>query len=158
MTSEHRQNLVVEASWVIPVEPEGAVLQNHAVAISEDGTIAGVFPNANPPLDFTDWEHLYLPDQLLLPGLVNAHGHAAMTLLRGFADDLPLDTWLKDHIWPAEATFVDPDFVADGTTLAIAEMLSSGTTCMVDSYFFPDTVASTCLETGMRAQISLPVV
>ncbi|MEM7363852.1 MAG: TRZ/ATZ family hydrolase [Pseudomonadota bacterium] len=157
-TSEHRQNLVVEASWVIPVEPEGTVLHNHAVAISEDGTIAGVFPNANPPLDFTNWERLHLPDQLLLPGLINAHGHAAMTLLRGFADDLPLDTWLNEHIWPAEATFVDPDFVADGTTLAIAEMLSSGTTCMVDSYFFPDTVASTCLETGMRAQISLPVI
>tara|TARA_S200000501_G_C20793362_1_gene730578 strand:+ start:33 stop:1403 length:1371 start_codon:yes stop_codon:yes gene_type:complete len=156
--SDHRQNLVIEAAWVLPIVPEGVILKDHAVAIRDDGTIASIFTIANPPAEFSGWDRLHLTEHVLLPGLINAHGHAAMSLLRGYADDLPLHTWLNDHIWPAEGKHVDPDFVSDGTTLAIAEMLSTGTTCMVDSYFFPDTVANTCMETGIRAQISLPVV
>ena len=156
--SDRRQNLVIEAGWILPIEPAGVILKDHALAVRADGTIAAIFTTTNPPPEFSDWDRLHLADHVLLPGLVNAHGHAAMSLLRGYADDLPLQTWLNDHIWPAEGKHVDPDFVSDGTTLAIAEMLSTGTTCMVDSYFFPDAVANVCLETGIRAQISLPVV
>ena len=95
---------------------------------------------------------------ILSPGLVNAHGHAAMSLLRGYADDLPLETWLQDHIWPAEAEFVSEDFVADGVALAIAEMLMSGTTCFGDMYFFPDVTARIAEQMGMRAMLNFPIL
>ena len=94
---------------------------------------------------------------LLAPGLVNAHGHGAMTLFRGLADDLPLTTWLKDHIWPAERRWVDEDFVRTGTELAIAEQLQSGITCFSDMYFFPEVVCELVHKHGIRAQITVPV-
>lgn len=95
------------------------------------------------------------PDHVLLPGLVNAHTHAAMSLLRGIADDLSLDRWLKERIWPTETRVVTPEFVADGTSLAIAEMLRGGTTCFADMYFFPDTVAEVAASAGMRAAVGM---
>jgi len=98
------------------------------------------------------------PDHALLPGFINAHTHAAMTLLRGLADDLPLQTWLEEHIWPAEGAWVSPDFVRDGTRLAIAEMLLGGTTCFNDMYFFPDVIAETAAETGIRCSAGLIVI
>ncbi|MAS40881.1 MAG: N-ethylammeline chlorohydrolase [Porticoccaceae bacterium] len=101
---------------------------------------------------------MHLADRLLMPGLVNAHGHAAMSLLRGYADDLPLQAWLEDRIWPAEARWLSGEFVADGTRLAIAEMIASGTTCFADMYFFPDVVADVARHSGLRAQIAFPVL
>ena len=99
-----------------------------------------------------------LARHVLLPGLVNAHTHAAMSLFRGIADDLPLARWLEDHIWPREARSVAPEFVYDGVRLAAAEMLKGGITCCNDMYFFPDAAARAYVETGMRAMLGLPVL
>ena len=99
---------------------------------------------------YPDAHRTVLPDHVLLPGLVNAHTHAAMTLLRGFADDVPLMTWLRQRIWPVEGRWVDPDFVTDGTRLAAAEMLRGGVTCFADMYFFPAQAIEACLRSGMR--------
>jgi len=98
------------------------------------------------------------PEHVLIPGLINAHTHAAMCLFRGFADDLPLERWLSDRIWPAEMRLVTPDFIADGTTLAVAEMLQGGTTCFADMYFYPDVVAEVAATTGMRAAVGMIVL
>ena len=100
----------------------------------------------------------HLPNCLLAPGLVNAHGHAAMSLFRGLADDLPLTNWLQDHIWPAEARWVDEAFVRDGSELAIAEQILGGITCMADMYFFPETSSEVIHRSGIRAQLSIPVL
>src|SRR6266581_7598055 len=105
-------DLLISARWVIPVEPAGAVLDDHSVAVA-GGRIVAVLPSAAAAERFEAREHLRLEKHALIPGLVNLHTHAAMTLLRGLADDLPLRTWLKDHIWPAEARHVSPEFVYD---------------------------------------------
>ncbi|MDP5054584.1 MAG: TRZ/ATZ family hydrolase, partial [Congregibacter sp.] len=102
-------------------------------------------------------ERIELPGHAVLPGLINAHGHAAMSLLRGYADDLPLMPWLEKHIWPAEGTHVSEEFVRDGAALAMAEMLLSGTTTFSDMYFFPEVVAALGVKTGMRVQLATPV-
>ncbi len=142
--------------WIIPVEPVGQVLSDHALAISGD-RIRAILPAAEARrLDAT--EVIELPDHALLPGLVNTHTHAAMTLLRGYADDFPLQSWLNEHIWPAEGRWVSEAFVRDGTLLAIAEMLRSGTTCFADMYFFPEQAAQAALEVGLRAQLHFPII
>ena len=107
---------------------------------------------------FAPRETVSRPDAALIPGLVNAHTHNPMTLLRGVADDLPLKVWLQQHIWPIEAAVIGPDFVADGITLAIAEMLRGGTTCVNENYFFPDVQAATYKRHGFRARVGLPVI
>jgi 5-methylthioadenosine/S-adenosylhomocysteine deaminase len=93
-----------------------------------------------------------------MPGLVNAHGHTAMTLLRGIADDLPLKPWLEEHIWPREGRFVAPEFVFDGTMLGVAEMLLGGTTCCSDMYFHPEASARAFEISGMRALLGAPIL
>jgi 5-methylthioadenosine/S-adenosylhomocysteine deaminase len=140
----------------VPVEPAGTVLEHHAVAI-RDGVIEGVVP-AQAGTPFADYERVDLPDHVLIPGLVNAHTHAAMTLMRGLSDDLPLMRWLEDHIWPAETKHVSPRFVRDGTLLACAEMLRGGITCFNDMYFFPEAALDAALEAGMRASLGLIVI
>lgn len=131
------------------------MLEQHALVISA-GRITALLPAAQAAKISAD-QVFHLDDHALLPGLVNAHGHAAMSLLRGYADDFPLQSWLNEHIWPAEGKWVGEEFVRDGTRLAIAEMLRSGTTCFADMYFFPNVVAQTAHELGMRAQIYFPV-
>ncbi len=121
-------DLLIEAGFVVPVVPHGAVLQDYAVAV-RDGVIVALLPVAEARLRFAPVETVARPDAALIPGLVNAHTHNPMTLLRGVADDLPLLQWLQGHIWPIEAAVIGPEFVADGVTLAIAEMLRGGTTC-----------------------------
>jgi 5-methylthioadenosine/S-adenosylhomocysteine deaminase len=116
---------------VVPVEPAGSVLEGHAVAV-RDGRIEAVLPQSEATNRFRDYESLVLPDHVLIPGLVNAHTHAAMSLMRGLADDLPLMRWLEEHIWPAEGKHVSPAMVRDGTLLACAEMLRGGITCFND--------------------------
>ena len=148
-------DLILQPAWIIPVEPRGAVLEDHCLAV-RDGRIAALLPAAEAAL-WDCGERLQLPTHALLPGLVNAHGHAAMTLLRGYADDLPLLPWLEKHIWPAETAHVSAEFVRDGTRLAIAEMLLAGTTTFSDMYFFPEVVAPLCDVAGLRCQLAFPV-
>ncbi|HSX87615.1 MAG TPA: TRZ/ATZ family hydrolase [Pseudomonas sp.] len=149
-------DLLLLPTWLVPVEPAGVVLKEHGLGI-RDGRIALIAPRAealkHPALEVRD-----LPGRLLTPGLVNAHGHAAMTLFRGLADDLPLMTWLEQHIWPAEAKWVNEQFVQDGTELAIAEQLKSGVSCFADMYFFPEVASELVHKSGIRAQISIPVL
>jgi 5-methylthioadenosine/S-adenosylhomocysteine deaminase len=148
---------LILAGWCIPVEPHGLVLTDHAVAIS-DGRIVDLLPAADAHERFRPGVLIERPDHVLIPGLVNAHTHAAMTLLRGLADDLPLERWLKEAIWPAENRWAGAEMVRDGTRLAIAEMLLGGCTCFSDQYFFPEIVAETAVNLHMRAMIGTPVI
>ena len=159
MTGADREtcDLLIEAGFVVPVEPHGVVLEDHAVAVS-GGTIVAILPRAEAQARFDARETVSRPDAVLIPGLVNAHAHNPMTLLRGIADDLPLKVWLQEHIWPIEAAVIGPEFVADGVTLAIAEMLRGGTTCCNENYFFPDVQAATYKQYGFRARVGLPVI
>ncbi|HYQ38518.1 MAG TPA: TRZ/ATZ family hydrolase [Pseudomonas sp.] len=149
-------DLLLLPEWIVPVEPAGVVLREHALGI-RDGRIALIAPRQSA-LAFPARETRELPGMLLAPGLVNAHGHAAMSLFRGLADDLPLMTWLQEHIWPAEAKWVDADFVRDGTELAIAEQVKSGITAFSDMYFFPEVTSEVVHHSGVRAQITIPVL
>jgi 5-methylthioadenosine/S-adenosylhomocysteine deaminase len=149
-------DLRIDARFVIPVEPAGT-LTDHALVI-DAGCIVALVPFANADRDYAPRERVALADHALIPGLVNAHCHAAMTLLRGVADDVPLKAWLEEHIWPREARFVAPDFVHDGTLLATAEMLRAGITCCNDMYFYPDAAAQAYEEAGMRAMIGMPIL
>lgn len=150
-------DLLIEAGFVVPVEPHGVVLEDHAVAV-HGGAIVAVLPAAEARARFDATETVSRPDAALVPGFVNAHAHNPMTLLRGVADDLPLKEWLQGHIWPIEGAVIGPEFVADGVTLAIAEMLRGGTTCVNENYFFPDVQAATYKRHGFRARIGLPVI
>ena len=129
-------DLLIDARWVIPVNPAGRVLEHHSVAV-RDGRIVAVLPAAEAHAAYLAAERVALPEHALIPGLVNLHTHASMALMRGLADDLPLMHWLQDRIWPAEAKHVSPQFVYDGTLLACAEMLRGGITCFNDMYFYP---------------------
>ena len=149
-------DLLLLPTWLVPVEPAGVVLKDYALGI-RDGRIALIAPN-DQALRLEAREVRHLPNCLLAPGLVNAHGHAAMSLFRGLADDLPLTNWLQDHIWPAEARWVDEAFVRDGSELAIAEQILGGITCMADMYFFPETSSEVIHRSGIRAQLSIPVL
>lgn len=149
--------VLIHARYVVPVRPRGVVLEDHCVAI-EDDRILDILPYADALRTWPGAELVSLPDHLLLPGLVNAHTHTPMTLLRGFADDMELHVWLKEHIWPAEREFVGPEFVADGSRLAVAEMIRAGTTCFNDMYFFPDATIDVCLEAGMRASVGITII
>jgi 5-methylthioadenosine/S-adenosylhomocysteine deaminase len=155
---DHARNeadLVVAARWVVPVEPAGAVLEDHAVVVA-GGRIVAIVPRTEAHR-FTGTV-LERPDHALLPGLVNAHTHAAMTLLRGLADDLPLVEWLEHHIWPVESRWAGPEFVRDGTRLAMLEMIRGGTTCFSDMYYFPDVVADLAVEHHVRATVGMIVI
>ena len=143
--------------WVVTVDAADRVLTDHAVAV-RDGTIAAVLPAAEAHQRWPEAETHALPDHVLMPGLVNAHAHAAMSLLRGLADDLPLMQWLEEHIWPAEGRWVSEAFVHDGSELALAEMLRGGITCLLDMYFFPEATARLAEEIGMRAVIGIPIL
>lgn len=150
-------DLLIEARHVVPIEPHGVVLEHHAVAI-RDGVIVAVLPIAEARARFEARETVSRPDGALIPGLVNAHTHNPMTLMRGIADDMPLMRWLQQHIWPIEGAIMGPEYVADGVTLAIAEMLRGGTTCCNENYFFPDVQAATYKRHGFRARVGLPVI
>ena len=147
----------INARWLIPVEPGGMVLENQAVII-QGARIAAVIPRQQADREFRTRETFDLPHHVVMPGLINMHGHAAMTLFRGMADDLPLMTWLNDHIWPAEGRFISEQFIADGTQLAMAEMLRTGTTTFSDMYFFPEIAAQVARDAGIRAQICFPLL
>lgn len=149
-------DLLLLPTWLVPVEPAGVVLKEHGLGI-RDGRIAYIGPRTQA-LKLAAHEVRELPGVLLSPGLVNAHGHAAMSLFRGLADDLPLMTWLEKHIWPAEAKWVDEAFVRDGTDLAIAEQIKGGISCFSDMYFFPKIASERVHNSGIRAQIAIPIL
>jgi 5-methylthioadenosine/S-adenosylhomocysteine deaminase len=146
---------LIHPGWIVPIVPAGQVLTGHSLTIKE-GNITAVMPREQANAVRAD-HVLELPEHVLMPGLVNCHGHAGMSLLRGYADDQSLMPWLEQHIWPAEAAHVSEEFVADGVELAIAEMIRSGTTTFSDMYFFPDITAQTAKRLGMRSQISFPI-
>tara|TARA_R110001592_G_scaffold126336_1_gene337405 strand:- start:16840 stop:18180 length:1341 start_codon:yes stop_codon:yes gene_type:complete len=148
-------DILIHPDYIVPIIPHGVVLENHSIAITGN-RISALLPRAEA-VGVQAREVLDLPGHALLPGLINSHGHAAMSLLRGFADDQALMPWLEQHIWPAEAANVSAGFVRDGVELAIAEMLRSGTTTFSDMYFFPDVCAETAQRTGMRCQITFPI-
>ena len=150
------ENSLLSPRWVVPVEPAGAVLEDHCVAL-RDGAIEAVLPRAEAVARFPAYARIELHEHALIPGLVNAHTHAAMSLMRGLADDLPLMRWLEEHIWPAEMKHVSPEFVKDGSLLACAEMLRGGVTCFNDMYFFPAATLEAALEAGMRVSLGMIV-
>lgn len=149
--------VLIHARYIVPVRPYDQVLEDYCVVLNGE-LIVSVEPFSEARLNFPGAQVIDLPNHVLLPGLINAHTHAPMTLLRGYADDLDLHVWLKEHIWPAEQQYVDREFVADGTRLALAEMIRAGTTCFNDMYFFPDTSVDVCLEVGMRASIGITII
>ncbi len=152
-----RIDSLIHATWIAPLEPEDIILSNHGIAIHH-GRILAILPSDEARATYVADDDIELPGQLLIPGLVNAHTHAAMSLFRGLADDLPLMTWLNAHIWPAEHRWISEEFVASGTALAAAEMLRGGTTCFNDMYFFPDVTAKVCADAGLRAMVGLIVI
>ena len=150
-------DLLLHARWLVPIEPDDRVLEHHSVAIHA-GQIVAVLPRADAERRYNATLVHALDNHILLPGLVNTHTHAAMTLLRGIADDLPLLEWLRTAIWPLEQRHVSPAFVRDGTLLAAAEMLAGGITTCNDMYFYPDAAAEAFDAAGMRAVVGLIVV
>ncbi len=150
-------DLIISPKWLIPVVPENVCLENHSLVIHQ-GHIVDILPADAAFERYIASETVKLDTHALIPGLVNAHTHAAMTLLRGIADDRSLMDWLNNHIWPAEQKWVGTGFIEDGTELAIEEMLLSGTTCFNDMYFFPDAVARTADRMGMRAVVGMIIL
>jgi 5-methylthioadenosine/S-adenosylhomocysteine deaminase len=152
MTSDTTSDTLLLPDWIIPVEPAHTVLAAHGLAI-RGGRILEIAPHADLQARYPQARVRHLPGRVLLPGFVNLHGHAAMSLLRGYGDDLPLMEWLSERIWPAERRLISPDFVYDGSVLAFTEMLAGGTTCCNDMYFHPSDVARAALTVGMRAAV-----
>jgi len=147
-------DLLIEARWIIPIEPSGITLEHHALAVHA-GHIVGLMPTESAKTQFLPRRMLSLASHVLLPGLINLHTHAAMTLLRGYADDIKLPDWQNQRIRPIEKRLVSPDFVRDGSLLACAEMLRGGITCFNDMYFYPEQAAEAALRVGMRATLGI---
>lgn len=145
---------LIEPRWIVPVRPANVVLEGHAIAI-DGGRIRAVLPLADAAAAFRPRAVVRLPDHAVIPGLVNAHTHASMALLRGVGDDMPLQRWLAERIWPLERELVGEEFVADGARLAAVEMLRAGVTTCSDMYFYPDVVARTLTAVGMRAVVGI---
>jgi 5-methylthioadenosine/S-adenosylhomocysteine deaminase len=151
--------LILKPEWLLTVNPSFELLRDYAVVI-KDSTIHNLLPatEVQQQEEYRDAEVIELAHQVLMPGLVNSHTHASMSLFRGFADDLPLMDWLNNHIWPAEGQWVDPEFIADGFQLTAAEMIRSGTTCFNDMYFYPDIIAREAQNLGIRSVVGLIVL
>jgi 5-methylthioadenosine/S-adenosylhomocysteine deaminase len=150
-------DLIIEARWLCCIIPSNTLLEHQAVVILS-GNIIDICATTHVSTKYKAIEIVQLDEHILIPGLINLHTHAAMSLMRGLADDLPLMPWLEKHIWPAEAKLVSPSFVHDGTLLACAEMLSGGITTFNDMYFYPEAAAAACLKIGIRANLGLVVL
>jgi 5-methylthioadenosine/S-adenosylhomocysteine deaminase len=156
MDSPQTVDLRVDAGWIVPIVPHG-VMSGHALVVDQ-GVIVDVLTAADADRLYAPRERVRLDGHVLVPGLVNAHAHTAMTLLRGIADDVPLKPWLERDIWPREAQHLSPEFVFDGTLLGAAEMLRGGITCCNDMYFYPEAAARAYDAAGMRAMLGMPVL
>lgn len=156
-TSTTTVDTLIHAEWIVPIDGATTVLENHSVVIDQ-GNILAILPSAQAREDYQARQVHDLPHHVVMPGLINAHGHAPMSLFRGLANDMPLMDWLQQHIWPAEGQWVNEDFVRDGTELAIAEMLQGGTTTYSDMYFFPEIAAQQASSVGIRAQFVCPIL
>ena len=150
-------DLIIEARWLIPIIPKNTLLEHQAVVI-QAGEIVAIYPIIEAHQQYEAAEVVELSEHVLTPGFINLHTHAAMNLMRGLADDLPLMPWLQQHIWPAEQKLVSPNFVHDGTLLACAEMLRGGMTTFKDMYFYPESAAKAAIQVGMRANLGLLVL
>ncbi len=157
MRNQTAVDLRIDADWIVPVQPAHKVLEHHSLMVSQ-GVILDILPQAEADSRYLFRERVRLPGHALIPGLVNLHSHAAMTLLKGYADDLPLMTWLNEHIWPAEKRWMSHGFVHDGSRLACLEMLKGGITCFNDMYFFPEATVDAALEAGMRVAAGIIVI
>jgi 5-methylthioadenosine/S-adenosylhomocysteine deaminase len=153
----HSIDALICPRWTVRVEPRVTVEQGIALAI-DGGRIVDVLPEREATERYRPAARHERPNHVLMPGLVNAHAHAAMSLFRGLADDQPLERWLRAHIWPAEQRWAGPELVADGTRLAIAEMLAGGITCFSDMYYYPDVVGELAAASGMRAVLGMIVL
>lgn len=152
-----RIDALLDARWIVPIEPRDTVLENHSLAVHQ-GKIVALLPREEAHQRYEARATVALESHALIPGLVNTHTHAAMSLLRGYADDLPLSDWLENYIWPAEGRWVSAEFVADGAELACAEMLADGITCLNDMYFFPEASIAAALRFGMRITAGIIVI
>jgi 5-methylthioadenosine/S-adenosylhomocysteine deaminase len=148
---------LLHARWIIPVEPESVTYDYHSLVIDK-GLIIDLLPTVQAKQKYQASHTEELLDHALLPGLINCHTHAAMSLMRGIADDLPLMEWLQQHIWPLEKQWMNAEFVKDGSDLAIAEMILGGTTCFNDMYFFPEVTAQQAILAGIRIKVGLVVI
>ena len=150
---------ILRPDWIITVNSNFEILRDYAVVVEGNLIRTLIAADEIDELESRDAaEIIDLPGKVLMPGLVNSHTHASMTLFRGMADDLPLMDWLNNHIWPAEAKWVDSQFCVDGFRMAVVEMIRSGTTCLSDMYFFPDEIARCSQQMGMRSVIGLIVL
>ncbi|MCX7627020.1 MAG: TRZ/ATZ family hydrolase [Methylophilaceae bacterium] len=150
-------DLLIAPRWIVPVVPRSVVLEAYAVAVL-DGRIVAVLPLEEAQVRFVPRQRIVLAEHVLIPGLINLHTHAAMALMRGVADDLPLMRWLNERIWPAETASMSESFVHEGTLLACAEMIAGGTTCFSDMYFFPKAAATAVEQSGIRACLGLTIL
>jgi len=146
-------DLILNAGWVIPVDAENQMLPDHSLLITA-GVIVDILPTPQAAA-IDSRETVDFPEHAIFPGFINTHTHAAMSLLRGVADDLSLQAWLNDHIWPLEAHWINEEFIRAGSRLSIAEMLKTGTTCFNDMYYFPDQTAVVAEQAGIRASLGL---
>lgn len=150
-------DLIISAKWIYPVIPRNLLLEDHSLVINQN-KIIDLIPTAQVKNQYQAKQHYDLKTKLLMPGLINTHTHMTMNLYRGLADDLALMEWLNDHIWPAEAKYTNPQTVALGAKLAMAEMIRGGTTCFNDMYFYPDVMAQSILECKMRGTIGITIM
>lgn len=148
---------IITADWVVPVEPHDTVWHDHAIVV-RDGLIEAILPRTEADQHYTAAQRFDRPGHMLIPGLINAHTHSPMGLLRGMADDLPLMEWLTEHMWPAEQANVSAEYVQQGSELGIAEMLRGGTTLFSDMYFFPEATARAARRAGMRATVGMIMI
>lgn len=150
-------DIAINARWVIPVNPKGVVLEDTAVVI-DNGRVIDLLPIDQLAARYQPAQIIALDEHALIPGLINLHTHAGMTLMRGLADDLPLMQWLNEHIWPAEKKVISERFVRDSTLLGCAEMLAGGITCFNEMYFYPQAAAEAVNQAGIRANLGLIVL
>ncbi len=154
MDAAEQIDTLIEPRWLLPIRPRGALLEGYAIAV-DGGVIRDVLPATDAARRYGARRTVRLTDHLVMPGLVNAHTHASMALLRGVGDDLPLQRWLAERIWPLEQALVGEEFVQDGARLAAVEMLRAGVTTCSDMYFYPDVVARALTSVGMRAVVGI---
>ena len=155
--SDDQIDLIVDGQTIITMDAAGTVIEDGAVAV-DAGIIIAIGSRDDIHDEYSAIEVLAGADRVVMPGLINGHSHAAMTLLRGVADDFALMDWLTNYIFPAEVQFVDPEFVRIGTELACWEMIRGGTTTFVDMYYYPEIVAQVVESCGLRAFVSATII